>query len=307
MTSTFLLEIGTEELPADFSRQALDQLHSLVCRDLKDQRLNHGDVQVLGTPRRLVVSDSELVDGQPDLIEERKGPPVAQAFKDGVPGPAAIGFAKRCGVAPEALEVRETPKGPCVFATVETKGQPSSDLLQRLIPTWINALQGRRFMRWGSGTQRFSRPIRWLVALLDSDVVPVAIPEADPPVVSDRLSRGHRLHGDAPLEIADAGRFSATLESVGVLVDRNRRSAEIRQAIDQASAALEAQPDCPPKLFDELVDLVECPRGLQGRIADRYLSLPPEVISTAHQRYIPLEIPDVYRIPSLGCIVCPAS
>ena len=300
MTSTFLLEIGTEELPADFSRQALDQLQSLVCRDLKDQRLNHGDVQVLGTPRRLVVSVSELVDGQPDLIEERKGPPVAQAFKDGVPGPAAIGFAKRCGVAPAALEVRETPKGPGVFATVETKGQPSSDLLQRLIPTWINALQGRRFMRWGSGTQRFSRPIRWLVALLDSDVVPVAIPEADPPVVSDRLSRGHRLHGDAPLEIADAGRFSATLESVGVLVDRNRRSAEIHQAIEQASAALEAQPDCPPKLFDELVDLVECPRVLQGRIADRYLSLPPEVISTvmqAHQRYIPREIPDVASDP----------
>ena len=152
MTATFLLEIGTEELPADFASQALDQLKSVVERDLKDQRLDHGAVQVTGTPRRLVVSVDALVERQPDLTEERKGPPAAQAFKDGVPTQAAIGFAKRCGVAPDQLEVRESPKGPCVFATVHTPGQASTELLQTLIPAWINALQGRRFMRWGSGS-----------------------------------------------------------------------------------------------------------------------------------------------------------
>ena len=92
LTATFLLEIGTEELPADFASQALDQLKTLVERDLKDQRLDHGAVQVTGTPRRLVVSVDALVDRQPDLTEERKGPPAAQAYKDGVPTPAAIGF-----------------------------------------------------------------------------------------------------------------------------------------------------------------------------------------------------------------------
>ena len=295
MTATFLLEIGTEELPADFACQALDQLKSVVEKDLKDQRLHHADVQVTGTPRRLVVRVDALVDRQPDLSEERKGPPASQAFKDGVPTQAAIGFAKRCGVAPESLEVRDSPKGPCVFATVHTAGQASTDLLETMIPAWINSLQGRRFMRWGVGTQRFSRPIRWLVALFGSALVPVELNDADPPLCSGRTSRGHRLHGDAPLPIPDADQYLATLEAAGVIVDRHRRSALIREAIDAASAELRARPDCPPKLFKELVDLVESPRILQGRIADRYLGLPPEVISTvmqAHQRYVPLELTD---------------
>ena len=153
MTSTFLLEIGTEELPADFACQALDQLQERVGRDLRDSRLDHESVQVLGTPRRLVVRVHGLADRQPDLEEDQKGPPIAQAFKDGVPGPAAIGFAKRCGVDPSQLEVRDTPKGECVFASVRTDGQNSVDLLQELIPAWINGLQGRRFMRWGTGSQ----------------------------------------------------------------------------------------------------------------------------------------------------------
>ena len=295
MTATFLLEIGTEELPAEFACQALDQLKSVVEKDLKDQRLHHADVQVTGTPRRLVVRVDALVDRQPDLSEERKGPPASQAFKDGVPTQAAIGFAKRCGVAPESLEVRDSPKGPCVFATVHTAGQASTDLLETMIPAWINSLQGRRFMRWGVGTQRFSRPIRWLVALFGSELVPVELNDADPPLCSGRTSRGHRLHGDAPLPIPDADQYQATLEDAGVIVDRHRRSALIREAIDAASAELRARPDCPPKLFKELVDLVESPRILQGRIADRYLGLPPEVISTvmqAHQRYVPLELTD---------------
>ena len=295
VTATFLLEIGTEELPADFACQSLDQLKVVVEKDLNDQRLHHGDVHVTGTPRRLVVRVDALVDRQPDLTEERKGPPASQAFKDGVPTQAAIGFAKRCGVPPESLEIRDSPKGPCVFATVHTAGQASTDLLQTMIPAWINALQGRRFMRWGIGNQRFSRPIRWLVALLGSSLVPVEMNDADPPLCSGRTSRGHRLHSDAPLHISDADEFLPTLEAAGVIVDRHRRSMLIREAIDRACAELGARPNCPPKLFKELVDLVESPRILQGRIADRYLGLPPEVISTvmqSHQRYVPLELTD---------------
>ena len=295
VTATFLLEIGTEELPADFACQALDQLKLVVEKDLNEQRLHHGDVHVTGTPRRLVVRVDALVDRQPDLTEERKGPPASQAFKDDVPTQAAIGFAKRCGVPPESLEIRDSPKGPCVFATVHTAGQASTDLLQTMIPAWINALQGRRFMRWGIGNQRFSRPIRWLVALLGSSLVPVEMNDADPPLCSGRTSRGHRLHSDAPLHISDADEFLPTLEAAGVIVDRHRRSMLIREAIDTACAELGARPNCPPKLFKELVDLVESPRILQGRIADQYLGLPPEVISTvmqAHQRYVPLELTD---------------
>ncbi len=300
MTATFLLEIGTEELPADFVKQALTQLEQRVSRDLREARLEHGAVSVFGTPRRLVVSVADLEDGQPDLQEDRKGPPVAQAFKDGIPGPAAIGFAKRCGVDPSALEQRETPKGPCVFATVLTPGQASADLLQALIPQWIDALQGRRFMRWGTGAQRFSRPIRWLLALQGSDVIPVVLDGADPEVRSDRFSRAHRLHGDEPLSIASADAFAETLDAAGVVVDRTERANRIRTSLDQSAEAANGTPDCPESLFEELVDLVEDPRVLEGTIAERFLQLPPEVISTvmqAHQRYVPLQVPDLESDP----------
>ena len=300
MTATFLLEIGTEELPADFVRQALDQLQQRVSRDLREARLGHGAVSVFGTPRRLVVSVADLEDRQPDLEEDRKGPPVAQAFKDGIPGPAAIGFAKRCGVDPSALEQRDTPKGPCVFATVLTPGQACVELLQGLIPQWIDALQGRRFMRWGAGAQRFSRPIRWLLALKGSEVIPVVLGGADPEVRSDRFSRAHRLHGDEPLSIASAEQFGETLAAAGVVVDRAERAKRIRTSLDQSAQAANGTPDCPESLFEELVDLVEDPRILEGTIAERFLQLPPEVISTvmqAHQRYVPLQVPGLEADP----------
>ena len=165
--STFLLEIGTEELPADFARLALPQLEQLVRHDLGEARLSHGSIHCTGTPRRLVVQVHDLAQAAPDLEEERKGPPAAQAFKDGSPTQAAIGFARRCGIEADALEVRETPKGPFVFATVLERGRTATELLSSSIPAWIAALQGRRFMRWGDGECRFSRPVRWLVALLD--------------------------------------------------------------------------------------------------------------------------------------------
>ena len=300
MTTTFLLEIGTEELPADFARQALNQLEERVIRDLKEARLSHGPVAVFGSPRRLGVSVEALESRQPDLEDERKGPPVAQAFQNGAPGPAAIGFARRCGVSPSDLVEKDTPKGPCLFAIVRTSGQDSGSLLTELIPDWVDALQGRRFMRWGTGTQRFSRPIRWLLALRGSDVIPVSIPGADPVVHSDRWSRGHRLHTDVPLRIDRADDYVERLAAAGVLVDRSERASRIRQGIAKESEASGGEPDCPETLFEELVDLVESPEVLRGRVSDRFLQLPPEVISTvmqAHQRYVPLRRPGLETDP----------
>ena len=299
MSATFLLEIGTEELPADFARLALSQLHDRVSRDLTDHRLCHGAVTVTSTPRRLVVSIADLLERQEDLNEERKGPPFAQAFVDGVPGPAAIGFAKRCGVDTQSLEIRETPKGPCLFASVLVEGQSTTTLLADLIPTWIDGLQGRRFMRWGGGDQRFSRPVRWLVALLGKELIPVFLISSDPSVSSDRLSRGHRLHCSS-LSIPSADQYMACLADAGVEVDRDRRAAVIRKGIEEGSRSCEGVANCPESLFDELVDLVEAPQVLQGKIADRYLGLPPEVIITvmqSHQRYVPLEVPGVEADP----------
>ncbi|MFM7550013.1 MAG: glycine--tRNA ligase subunit beta [Cyanobacteriota bacterium] len=288
--STFLLEIGTEELPADFARLALPQLEQLVRRDLAEARLSHGAIQVTSTPRRLALSVEQLPESQPELQEERKGPPAGQAFLDGTPSQAAIGFARRCGVEPAALEVRDTPRGPFVFATVREPGQATGAVLARLIPTWLAGLQGRRFMRWGEGESRFSRPVRWLVALLDAAVVPVTLEGCDPPVEAGRSSRGHRLVGDA-VTLADAASYAQALAAAGVQVNRLERRGAILRAVEQAAEALGAQPDLPEELVEELTDLVEAPLLLAGAVADTYLSLPAEVLSTVmrtHQRYVPL-------------------
>jgi glycyl-tRNA synthetase beta chain len=290
LVSTFLLEIGTEELPADFARLALPQLEQMLQRDLAEARLGHGAIRCTSTPRRLAVQVANLEAAAPDLEEERKGPPAAQAFKDGMPTPAAVGFAKRCGIDPAALEVRETPKGPFVFATVLEKGRSAPELLSEWIPQWISTLQGRRFMRWGSGESRFSRPVRWLVAMLDGQVVPVRLEGSDPEVVSGNSSRSHRLHGGA-VTISSADTYDEALAAAGVQVDRSQRAQWIRNTVEQAAAALQANPDLPDDLFEELTDLVEAPLLIEGSVDEHYLALPAEVLSTvmrAHQRYVPL-------------------
>ena len=297
--ATFLLEIGTEELPADFAGSALEQLEQRVRRDLAEARINSGSIRVDGTPRRLALRLEDLSERQEDRSEERKGPPAQQAFRDGLPTPAAVGFARRCGVDPEALEVRDTDKGAFVFARTLERGRGTAEVLAELAPTWIWSLQGRRFMRWGDGESRFSRPIRWLVALLDGAVVPITLADCDPPVRSDRLSRGHRLHAD-PVVIDSATSYGSTLAAADVQVDRQARANAIRQAITAAAEASNARPDLPDSLFEELVDLVESPRLIEGAIEERFLALPPEVLSTvrrAHQRYVPLQRRDAPADP----------
>ena len=288
--ATFLLEIGSEELPADFAREALVQLREQVRSDLQRLRLPCTAVRSTGTPRRLAVTVEGLPERQEDLQAERKGPPAQQAFRDGQPTEAALGFARRCGVEPEQLQIRDTGKGPFVFATSLERGLPTGELLSGLIPGWLWGLQGRRFMRWGCGESRFSRPVRWLVALLDAEVLPVALPDCDPPLQSDRLSRGHRLQA-GPVPIADAGVYAATLAAHDVQVERDIRGAWIRDHLEQAAREAGAQLDLPAELFEELVDLVESPQLIEGAIEPRFLALPPEVLSTvmrAHQRYVPL-------------------
>ena len=287
--ASFLLEIGTEELPADFARLALPQLEARLGEDLAIARLPHAALRTPRTPRRLAVRVEGLPARQEDSQQEHKGPPAQKAFRDGTPTPAAEGFARRCGLAVEQLEVRETAKGPFVFARTLEPGRATGEVLADLIPGWIWHLQGRRFMRWGRGESRFSRPVRWLAALLDEAVIPVRLPDCDPPIQSGRLSWGHRLQAE-PVVIPSAAAYDSTLAAAGVLVDRQTRASIIREQLDRA-AGEGARLDLPPALFEELVDLVEQPLVIEGAIDATFLSLPPEVLSTvmrAHQRYVPL-------------------
>jgi glycyl-tRNA synthetase beta chain len=163
-------------------------------------------------------------------------------------------------------------------------------VLAQQIPLWIQALQGRRFMRWGEGENRFSRPVRWLVALLDATVIPLTLKGSDPEVTAGQESRGHRLWAET-VTIASADSYVETLASVGVEVNRASRRAAIKGAVDEAAAQLGARPDLPDELLDELTDLVEAPQLFEGSVAEHYLSLPAELLATvmrSHQRYVPL-------------------
>lgn len=288
--ASFVLEIGTEELPADFARLALPQLERQLRDDLASCALPFDALTATSTPRRLTVRVEGLPARQEDSVQEHKGPPAQQAFRDGSPTPAAEGFARRCGLTVDQLEIRQTAKGPVVFACTRQPGRPTVEVLGSFIPGWIWGLQGRRFMRWGAGESRFSRPVRWLVALLDQEIIPVMLSECDPPIASGRLTRGHRQRPEA-VSIPSADSYGAILEAADVQVDRSVRANTIQAQLQAAADAIGGCLDLPPALFEELVDLVEHPRVLAGNIDPTFLSLPPEVLSTvmrAHQRYVPL-------------------
>ena len=288
--STYLLEIGTEELPADLAESVISQLELSVNNDLNSAQIKFSEISVTTTPRRIALTIEGIAPFSEDNIAERKGPPVSQAFHDGQPTKAAIGFAKRYELSPEKLEIRETSKGSFVFAKSIEKGKPVTTLLSDYLPRWISKIQGRRFMRWGKGDFRFSRPIRWIVSLLDSEVLPFKISGCDPEIQIGNISRPHRLYG-AKLEINDAKTYFDQLQDVGVTVDRDRRLSCINDLVLNHEIDKKVKPDLTDPLLNELTDLIESPLLVTGCFDESFLELPPEVLSTVmkvHQRYIPL-------------------
>ncbi|MFB8796911.1 MAG: glycine--tRNA ligase subunit beta [Microcoleus sp.] len=191
--AAFLLELGTEELPASFVTGSAQQWQRLVPETLAEQFLTNDSIHVYATPRRLAVLIKGLPVQQLDREEEVKGPPASSAFKDGKPTKAAEGFAKKQGVEIDALEVRATDKGDFVFVLKKIPGRQTADILAELVPLWISKLEGKRFMRWADGELKFPRPIRSIVALLDDTVLPIALVNGSDTVKSDRISQGHRV------------------------------------------------------------------------------------------------------------------
>ncbi len=288
--STYLLEIGTEELPADLAKSVISQLEIYVNNDLNSAQIKFSEITVTTTPRRIALLIEGIAPFSEDNIEERKGPPVSQAFHEGKPTKAAIGFAKRFDLRPDALEIRETPKGSFVFAKLIEKGRPVVSLLPEYLPSWISKIQGRRFMRWGKGEFRFSRPIRWIVSLLDSEILPFTVSGCDPEIEIGDISRPHRLYGSA-FHVNDAKTYVDQLNSVGVMVDRQKRLLCINDLVANQEINNKFRPDLSEKLLNELTDLVESPLLINGNFDESFLDLPPEVLSTVmkvHQRYIPL-------------------
>lgn len=289
---TFLLEIGTEELPADFVREALQQWQEYIPPSLKEAFLTPQSTEFYGTPRRLGMIIRGLNTYQSDRETEIKGPPAQAAFKDGKPTQAAIGFARKQEVSVESLEVRDTEKGPFVFVNKQIPGQATAKLLPPLIPQWITKLQGRRFMRWADGDLRFPRPIRSLIALLDEEVLPVELANGSSYIRSDRYTTGHRVLHPEPVVINNAADYLEALKKAYVVLDPQIRRTEIERQIQAAAAAINATPIIPPDLLQEVINLVEWPTAIVGEFESKFLNLPREVITTVmvtHQRYFPLQ------------------
>lgn len=289
--ATFLLEVGTEELPASFVDDALQQWRSRIPQSLSEAALTPEAVEYYGTPRRLAVLVRGLPDRQPDQTEEVKGPPAQAAFKDGQPTKAAIGFAQKQGVDLSALEIRPTDKGEFVFVRKTIVGQPTADILTQLIPAWITGLEGKRFMRWADGELRFPRPIRWLVVLLDGAILPIELANASQPCKSDRHSYGHRVLHPQVFQIAQAEDYVAALEKAFVLVEVDRRQALIQQQVEAAARGINGVAVVDPDLLRQVTNLVEYPTAVVGQFDSEFLELPPEVITTemeSHQRYFPV-------------------
>ncbi|MEG5044933.1 glycine--tRNA ligase subunit beta [Microcoleus sp. B4-C1] len=297
----FLLELGTEELPASFVASSAQQWQRLVPATLAEESLTNDSINVYATPRRLAVLVKGLPVKQLDREEEVKGPPASSAFKDGKPTKAAEGFAKKQGVEIDALEVRATDKGDFVFVLKKIPGRMSADILTELVPQWINKLEGKRFMRWADGDLKFPRPIRSMVALLDDTVLPITLVSGSDTVKSDRISQGHRVLYTPPtalggVSIPQAEDYVECLRAACVEVDRTQRKNQIKAQVEAAATKQGGYAAITEDLLEEVTDLVEWPNAVVGKFDEEFLILPPEVITTiivTNQRYFPiLKSPD---------------
>ena len=288
----FLLEVGLEEIPARMIAAAQAELARRVEELLTRERLvSGGTVISYSTPRRLAVLVSGVLAAQADSEEELTGPSWAVAFKGGEPTPAAQAFAKKAGVEVGALQKITTPKGEYVSATVLRKGHSAAEVLTEHLPKELAGLYWPKNMYWRAGKpERFVRPVKWLLAILDHAIVPVEFAG----VHAGNLSYGHRiLHGEHAVTINKPAEYVAALESAKVLVDVEARRHRIRKALDAATRTVPgARWREDEALVDTVTHLTEWPSVLLGNFEAEYLSLPEEVLVTVmrdHQKYFAVE------------------
>ncbi|MGC8723009.1 MAG: glycine--tRNA ligase subunit beta [Acidobacteriota bacterium] len=297
----FLLEIGTEEIPAGMIRELAWSLAGRVIEALGASSLwTGGDLvadpgrnpferlaggRMIAAPRRIGFLLPGLPVRQPDRRETVVGPAMAVARDAGGKWTkAAEGFARKQGV--DLADCREVqgPKGLCVGFERTVKGRPTEELLAEVVPGAVDALHLAKAMRWGSGSQTFVRPVRWVAALLDDQVVPLSIKG----VTSGRTSRGHRIHGAAEVEIPSAQAYFQALRGERVLADPADRKRKIEEELSRHASALGGHVHGDPELLQKLVYLCEFPTVLAGGIPPEYLALPSEILVTClreHQNF----------------------
>jgi glycyl-tRNA synthetase beta chain len=285
----FLLEIGCEEIPARMIDAASLELRDRVTALLSRERLAPGEVTHFDSPRRLAVLASGISAAQADVTEQVTGPSVNVAYKDGQPSPAAHAFAKKSGVDVAQLEKVSTPKGEYVAAKVTKKGRTAAEILAENLPKEIATIYWPKNMYWRKPNERFVRPVRWLVAMLDAETIPLEFGG----VRAGRTSRGHRILSDDAVVIARAGSSYIDALRTAKVLGRGEREHQIRKALDAATRTVPGARWREDKtLLDTVVNLTEFPSVIPGSFDPQFLALPAEVLVTVmrdHQKYFAVE------------------
>jgi glycyl-tRNA synthetase beta chain len=280
-----LFEIGTEELPAAALPGLQADLAELAAQRLASVRLSPAQIRVYAAPRRLALWAQGIPERQPEREEVRKGPPAEVAYRGGELTQAGAGFARSAGVMPADLYIHEDERGSYLYARVKDPGRNAASVLAEVLPTLLRDLPVARKMHWGDGEGPFLRPVRWLLALLDSEVLEL---EAFG-LASGNQTRGHRFLAPEPIPVAAPAQYLETLREAHVLADFAERQEKVWAEINSAAGAMTAV--IPAELLQEVTGLLEWPLALVGAIDLKFLELPEEVLQTVmihHQRFFPL-------------------
>ena len=293
MAKDLLFEIGAEEIPAGFMPNILGQLKQLAETKLNDAHLPFESIATYGTPRRLALIVKGLADTSAEISERHKGPSASIAYDaDGNATKAAIGFARGKGLDVADLVVEDG----YIYAETKTAGVPAKDIVTDMLPQLITGLNFPKSMHWGNLDAKFVRPVRWLVALLDEEVIPVEFAT----VKSGNVSRGHRFLGADEITIKNAAFYVDTLKENFVMVDQDARRELISKQLHDIAASKNASIVWDDDLLEEINYLVEWPTALCGGFEESYLALPDAAIITPmkdHQRYFPLVDQDGKLLP----------
>ena len=288
-TRTLAFEIGTEEIPAAALYKATSQLKEAACKAFGDAGLSYEKAETLSTPRRMILMVYGLAQSTQDLTLKAKGPSVQIAFDEsGKPTKAALGFARGKGIDASALVCEKDEQGQeYVYAIIEKPAIAATELLPSILADLITALSWPKSQRWGSRNETFSRPVRWLLALFGTQIVEVEFAG----LVASNKTYGHRLIANKEFEIASADEFLSKFSDMWVVPSAEKRAEIIREQVSAFESETGLKADMPKKTFDEVVNLVEYPTVLLGHFDERFLDVPPEIITDAmleHQRYFPM-------------------
>ncbi len=283
-----LFEIGLEEIPARFLRPALKDIEKLIKSELKDKRVSVEGIKTNGTPRRLILTLEGLANKQEDLDETNIGPAKNVAFNDdGVPTKACLGFAKSQGVEVSELDIIETDKGEYIGVKKFVEGKETKTLLPNIFEGIVKNLTFQKSMKWGSKKFKFVRPVRWLLALCDGEVIEFEVEG----IKSDRITRGHRFFGSQEIKVDSIKDYFEKIRENNVIIDIEERKELIVKDIQERCTEANEKVHIEESLLDEVANLVEYPYPIVGSFNTEFLEVPQEVLIISmqvHQRYFPI-------------------